>query len=141
MIEILQSTRPEWCAKTFSGEKKVEVRKTRPKANPPYRVFVYETVNGGGSGLVIGEYICNDLFPIWPGYKKADTCLTNEQMEAYLGDNGMGWGWNITQPVLYGIPKELSEYEHYKASGGGWLRLVPLERAPQSWCYVEEEKR
>lgn len=137
MLEILQSIRPEWCKRIFGGEKTVEVRHTRPKGNPPYRVFVYETFNGGGSGLVIGEYICNDIFPIWPGYKKADTRLTYEQMEAYLGDNGMGWGWKITQPVLYGIPKELSAYKHYKNSGRGFYVYVPLERAPQSWCYVE----
>ena len=135
MIEIMQSVRPKFCEKIFSGEKTVEVRKTRPIANPPYRVFVYETVNGGGSGLVIGEYICNDIFPIWPGYAKADTCLTYEQMEAYLGYNGRGWGWNITYPTLYGIPKELSVYKHYAASARAFF--VPLKRAPQSWCYVE----
>ena len=139
MIEIMQSMRPEWCKKEFGGEKTVEVRKTRPKANPPYRVFVYETVNGGGSGLVIGEYICNDIFPIWPGYAKADTCLTYEQMEDYLGER-QGWGWKITKPILYGLPKELSDFEHYAARAGGWFRLVPLERAPQSWCYVEVSK-
>jgi hypothetical protein len=61
-------------------------------------------------------------------------------MEAYLGYNGMGWGWKITQPVLYGIPKELSVYKHYKDIGRGFYAFLPQERAPQSWCYVEEAK-
>lgn len=139
MIEIMQSIRPKWCEKIFGGKKTVEVRKTRPEANPPYRVFVYETVNGGGSGLVIGEYLCNDIFPICPGYAKAETCLTYEQMKTYLGDNEMGWGWSIAQPILYGIPKNLSAFERYK-DRGRWTFLLPLERAPQSWCYVEKVK-
>lgn len=43
MKGILMSVRPEWCKKIFSGEKTIEVRKTRPKIEPPFRVFVYQT--------------------------------------------------------------------------------------------------
>lgn len=158
MMEILQSIRPEWCKRIFGGEKTVEVRKTRPIANPPYRVFVYETVNGGGSGQVIGEYICDevakiDIDSVGPflmhdgeahylpeiGWK---TGMVNERREMmkYAGVFTKLYGWHITQPVLYGIPKELSDFGHYAARAGGRFRLVPLERAPQSWCYVEVSK-
>ena len=117
MIEIMQSIRPEWIQKFIDGEKTVEVRKTRPIAEPPYRVYVYCTkprwpyedalISLGlpdivfGGGKVIGEYSCNDIFPIWPGYANGDTCLTYEQMEAYLGDNGRGWGWKINISVHF----------------------------------------
>ena len=151
MIEIMQSIRPEWIQKFIDGEKTVEVRKTRPIAEPPYRVYVYCTkprwpyedalISLGlpdivfGGGKVIGEYSCNDIFPIWPGYANGDTCLTYEQMEAYLGDNGRGWGWKINNFTIYNAPRELSDYNHYVVRGR-WRIFVPLERAPQSWCYV-----
>ncbi len=60
MKTILISIHPKWCEKIFSGEKTIEVRKTAPK--PPFKAIVYETFNGGGSGKVIGEFICNDVY-------------------------------------------------------------------------------
>lgn len=43
MKKILMSIRPEWCEKIFNGEKTLEVRKTRPKLEPPFEVYVYCT--------------------------------------------------------------------------------------------------
>lgn len=43
MKSVLISIRPEWCAKIASGEKTVEVRKTRPKMNPPFKCYIYCT--------------------------------------------------------------------------------------------------
>lgn len=42
--EILISIRPEWVAKILSGEKTVEVRKTRPKVRTPFKCFIYCTL-------------------------------------------------------------------------------------------------
>lgn len=44
MKSVLISIRPEWCEKIASGEKTVEVRKTRPKIEPPFKVYVYCTL-------------------------------------------------------------------------------------------------
>lgn len=43
MKKILMSIHPEWCEKIFNGEKTIEVRKTRPKLEPPFEVYVYCT--------------------------------------------------------------------------------------------------
>lgn len=43
MKSILMSIRPEWCAKIFNGEKTIEVRKTRPLIDMPFKVYVYCT--------------------------------------------------------------------------------------------------
>lgn len=40
---VLLSIRPEWCKKIFSGEKTVEIRKSCPKLETPFRVYVYCT--------------------------------------------------------------------------------------------------
>ena len=41
MKAVLISIRPRWCQKIISGEKTIEVRKTRPKLNPPFRCYIY----------------------------------------------------------------------------------------------------
>lgn len=43
MKSILMSIHPEWCAKIFNGEKSIEVRKTRPLIDMPFKVYVYCT--------------------------------------------------------------------------------------------------
>lgn len=46
MKAVLISIRPKWCEKIISGEKTIEVRKTRPKLNPPFKCYIYCTRNG-----------------------------------------------------------------------------------------------
>lgn len=43
MKAVLISIHPEWCSKIASGEKAIEVRKTRPKLPPPFKVYIYCT--------------------------------------------------------------------------------------------------
>ena len=38
---VLISIRPEWCEKIASGQKTIEVRKTRPKIETPFRCYIY----------------------------------------------------------------------------------------------------
>lgn len=46
MKAVLISIRPKWCEKIVNGEKTIEVRKTRPKLNPPFKVYIYCTQGG-----------------------------------------------------------------------------------------------
>ena len=41
---VMLSIRPKWCEKIISGEKTVEVRKTRPKLETPFKCYIYCTV-------------------------------------------------------------------------------------------------
>lgn len=43
MKSVLISIRPEWCEKIASGEKTLEVRKTRPKLETPFKAYIYCT--------------------------------------------------------------------------------------------------
>ena len=72
MKAVMISIRPEWCEKIASGEKTVEVRKTRPKIEPPFRCYIYCTVGDGATGdilpnsgvtcgKVIGEFVCDKI--------------------------------------------------------------------------------
>lgn len=85
MKAVLMSIKPKWCEKIFSGEKTVEVRKVAPKLEPPFKVYVYETIGKRtscrrcviwqswldcpmrspfgcteGTGAVVGEFVCDE---------------------------------------------------------------------------------
>ena len=83
MKAVMISIRPEWCEKIISGEKTVEVRKTRPKLEPPFKCYIYCTQNSvsnptvrkryeniSGTLLlsefwtssVIGEFVCDAIY-------------------------------------------------------------------------------
>lgn len=40
---VLISIRPEWCEKIVNGRKTIEVRKTRPKMDTPFKCYIYCT--------------------------------------------------------------------------------------------------
>ena len=75
---VMLSIQPEWCALIASKQKTVELRKTRPKIEPPFRCYIYETkkkvellqtprwIHHGcielqGRGRVIGEFVCDEI--------------------------------------------------------------------------------
>lgn len=43
MKAVLASIRPQWCELIASGKKTVEVRKTAPKMEPPFKCYIYCT--------------------------------------------------------------------------------------------------
>lgn len=43
MKSVLISIQPKWCELIASGKKTVEVRKTKPKIETPFKVYIYET--------------------------------------------------------------------------------------------------
>lgn len=40
---VMISIRPKWCGKICSGEKTIEVRKTSPKLETPFKCYIYRT--------------------------------------------------------------------------------------------------
>lgn len=73
---VLISIRPEWVEKILSGEKTVEVRKTRPKLETPFKCYIYCTkgrkpwVLDGFPGIrqdgnVVAEFTCDKIDIIW----------------------------------------------------------------------------
>ena len=89
MKAVLISIQPQWCELIASGRKTIEVRKTRPKIETPFKCYVYCSKgktflyknpnngelfldsNGGYrggdyedrflTGKVIGEFVCDDI--------------------------------------------------------------------------------
>jgi predicted transcriptional regulator len=70
MKEVLISIQPKWCELIANGTKTVEVRKTRPTIETPFKCYIYQTVDGrtntvdileNNLGKVIGEFVCDRI--------------------------------------------------------------------------------
>ena len=94
MRAVLISIRPKWCEKIINGDKTIEVRKTRPKLETPFKCYIYCTKDkhlafmqnrfgtkliacmdaetaipvGGavGNGKIIGEFTCDRIYELAP---------------------------------------------------------------------------
>ena len=160
---VMLSVRPKWCEKIASGEKTIEVRKTRPKLETPFKCYIYCTQGGvalgawGKHGKVIGEFTCDRIYELAPINHAPDdvekqACLTREEIVNYL--KGTGYGWHISDLRIYDAPRELSEFRracpnswycescamYWENGGTCGNESLQLKRAPQSWCYVEVMK-
>ena len=74
---VLISIRPRWCEKIVNGDKTIEVRKTRPKMDAPFKCYIYCTLpkyphedfiatdyprpQFYGGGKVVGEFTCDRI--------------------------------------------------------------------------------
>lgn len=134
MPKILLSIKPKYCELIASCRKKIEIRKTRPKLEPPFKCYIYCSKGRYfGNSKVIGEFVCDAIIPISvtysdPNHRLAQRefpliCLSDKEIIDYLGNEKTGYGWHISKLKIYDEPKELSEFG--------------LTRPPQSWCYVE----
>lgn len=77
---VMLSVRPKWCDKIANGEKTIEVRKTRPKLDTPFKCYIYCTLpkyphedfiatdyprpQFYGGGKVVGEFTCDRIYKI-----------------------------------------------------------------------------
>ena len=177
---VLISIQPKWCELIASGKKTVEVRKTRPKIDTPFKCYIYCTKDKHGwfdflnktrrDGKVIGEFVCDYIeefkefeygLDALHRHIKLNACMGYDDIYKYLGLEKCGYGWHISDLVIYDKPKELSEFYKYcgdnpKCDGceahyysntecgkedyccSIMDGCKPLKRPPQSWCYVEE---
>lgn len=162
---VLISIRPKWCELIASGKKTVEIRKTAPHLKTPFKCYIYCTKFNPGDpdsminlkgktsffmpkcGAVIGEFVCDRIFPIQlteEGYdyeSEKETRLRYEEMSSYLNFRN-GYGWHISDLVIYDEQKKLSEFRRHDPTYdfsvfGEVCRTYSINRPPQSWCYVE----
>lgn len=55
MESVLISIRPKWVEKIANGEKTIEVRKSAPKCEVPFKCYIYCTSSDVHSALVVGD--------------------------------------------------------------------------------------
>ncbi|MGN0807962.1 MAG: ASCH domain-containing protein [Candidatus Coproplasma sp.] len=118
MKSVIISTQPKWCKQILNGKKTIEVRKSRPKIETPFKCYIYCTndrkivldsdnyynffldKNHGGAhyfnGKVIGEFVCDKIYDI----------------SAYNEFYGTHYGWNFDFSLSDTCLTE-SEFEKY----------------------------
>lgn len=122
MKAVILSVRPEWCQKIVDGNKTVEVRKSKPKLETPFKCYIYCTYGKGlierwdevlpnflidqkvtkgkmwgnlCNGKVIGEFVCDRVYQYSSASYIENTDISTEEMSI--------------QSCL--SPQELSDYE------------------------------
>jgi predicted transcriptional regulator len=134
---VLISIRPKWCEKIISGEKTIEVRKTRPKMDTPFKCYIYKC----GNGKVIGEFLCDQIIEDRT-YGHNEEFYRAARMSAYdaaaYAMQSPMYGWHISDLRVYDHPHDLWEFTGLRETKYG-LAPGPITRPPQSWRYVEEE--
>ena len=140
MKSVLISIKPKWIEKIVNGEKTIEVRKTRPKIETPFKCYIYCTYGQenenymlGKRGKVIGEFVCDkieefheyELSPCKKFYEfeKArldlflkESCLSYNEVCDYrknLPYYKPLYGWHISDLKIYDKPKELGEFNRW----------------------------
>ena len=136
MKSVMISIKPEWCEMIVRGQKTIEVRKTRPKIEIPFKCYIYCTkpryehedfiridcqkIQFYGGQKVIGEFVCDEILQFnhddynSPAYEISDddlnrTCLGQEDLYRYASGKTL-YGWHISELVIYDVPRELSEF-------------------------------
>lgn len=118
---VMISIRPKWCALIASSKKTIEVRKTCPKIETPFKCYIYCTkakdvsfwtgprysyaddhshnaFDRCGNGKVIGEFICNRI-----------DCYTDEVVYACSTEDYSAWNdFELEKACIH--PDDLEKY-------------------------------
>ena len=149
--------------KKLSFPFKVYVYQKKHKVSKAIINEVLNSVYGGGK--VIGEFVCDKVEECIPDYSPftkeffyndwedcTATCMTSAEETVY-GKGKPLYGWHITKVKLYDKPKDIKEFRKPCPYGDLPCTICPkcrkdksgyiqcfntVNRAPQSWCYVEE---
>lgn len=126
---VLASVRPLYCYYYAIGRKTLELRKTCPKLDGPFKVYIYSTKGNENlirgdiattidyvamyGGRVIGEFVCDTILRNCEmanaDIAEAQSCVKREKILEYSGGHEV-FGWHVSKLVIYDKPKELCEF-------------------------------
>lgn len=138
MKSVLLSIKPKYCELIAAGKKTIEVRKTKPKLETPFKCYIYCTkpknnaevlwtgancvigkMSDQSNGKVIGEFVCDGIilmadsgvyFASITDYDVTGCCLNYRELHKY-GNGKNLYGWHISDLVIYDKPKELNAFK------------------------------
>ena len=130
---VLISIRPKWCSKIANGEKTIEVRKTRPKLQTPFKVYIYCT--HGPDMLWILNPEDRKLFP----EKPTDVFTAKDAGGLYLG-NGKVIGEFVCDDIFERIVRVGGNCEPPKYCICDWnMDCTPLDTLLADACLTKDE--
>ena len=138
---VMISVRPKWCEKIIIGRKTMELRKSVPKLEVPFKCYIYCTsghpyisVKGGNldrdtvrtntvgrcNGKVIGEFVCDYILQRCEmanaDIAEQQSCVRREDIYFKYSEEGKHYiyGWHISNLKIYDTPKDLIEFHAWK---------------------------
>ncbi len=147
MKAVLVSIKPNWCKFIWAGMKTVEVRKTRPKLETPFKVYIYCTGHDGWimkspkagvqkmDSRIIGEFTCDkidklvhvgtmmdiNILTLDGRYKSSSELLRAARLTEATAKKYLqgrnGYGWHISDLKIYDKPRELDEFSRFGFCG------------------------
>lgn len=169
MTEIMLSVRPKWCELIASGQKTIEMRKTRPKLQTPFKCYIYCTRAKRGEKLYSnGTVIVKDTQKLLdPSIRYPGSKIFQRWNGKVIGEFVCDRIINVDCDSVAPFDKDLDsyiyrqicidreqflEYARFRCCFG-WhisdliiydkpkdLSDFGIKRPPQSWCYVEKER-
>lgn len=152
---IMLSIMPKYCELIAAGLKKVEVRKTKPSIETPFKSHIYVTKSNlivdreayinRLAGKIIGEFICNKIDKI------VHAGTSHDNLQLCIVENDWTYSPLSNEYLFYQTQLTIKELEKYSNGGDlyGWhisnpiiydepkeLSQFGLKRPPQSWCYL-----
>lgn len=135
---VMMSIKPKYCELIAAGKKTIEVRKTKPRIETPFKCFIYECKGkeicklidipkeqGGGCidiyeyegcGKVIGEFVCDKIDKI------VHAGTSNDNLQLCIVENGWTYIPLSKEYLLFQIQLTLNELDKYSNGGDlyGW---------------------
>ena len=116
---VLLSVRPQWCELIANGKKTIEVRKTRPKLETPFKCYIYCTAPKKFYKIsehmaTSSEYLhlCNGKVTMSDGFEffgRADYKVLNRKVIGeFVCDAYIGWSINPLDGLYMIFPHELA---------------------------------
>lgn len=115
MKSVMISIQPKWCELIASGKKTVEVRKTRPKLETPFKCYIYCT-NNKRQYLRKIETHCQKIFFT----ENRDVLGRTEKVKSLIGDVTTFWengGYNGKVIGEFVCDKTTMSFVGYNADG------------------------
>ena len=111
---VMLSIRPKWCEKIVNGDKTIEVRKTRPKMDTPFKCYIYCTL---------------------PKYPHEDFIATNYPRPQFYGGKVVG---EFTCDRIYKIDKDSTDFL-FKAGGLSVYKQAAEEKCGLCVAMTDDE--
>ena len=122
MTTIIMSIRGRHIRNMEAGRKRIEIRKSRPKGDPPFRVLLCQTGSGGN---IVAAFTCAKVVELTCTDAEIASlaAITEDEARGYHGERKL-YGWQV------------EDFRRLKGEDASHIWDWGVTRAPQSWCYA-----
>lgn len=129
--KLLVSIRAKYAEMIFSGAKRVELRRRKPKVGPGDHMIVYASLP---TAALIGVVLVEDVIEkspagLWRSVRSFGG-ITRREFDEYFWGTSTAFGILISQPVLSAKPMTLRDLR----------RSIPSFHPPQSYWYLRSDR-